>query len=53
MKRDLSQGPRINVLVPESIRKELEAEAQYKLMSISDVVRTALRDRYEQRSKEG
>jgi Ribbon-helix-helix protein, copG family len=46
----LSRGPKINLFVPESIRKELESEAEHRMLSVSAVVREALRQRYEQRS---
>jgi hypothetical protein len=46
----LSRGPKINLFVPKRIREELEAEAEHRMLSVSAVVREALRDRYEQRS---
>jgi hypothetical protein len=50
MKREreyISRWPSVNLRIPETIREELEAEAQHRMLSVSAVVREALRQRYE------
>jgi hypothetical protein len=50
MKREreyISRWPSVNLRIPETIREELEAEAQHRMLSVSAVVREALWQRYE------
>ena len=42
----ISRMPKVNLHIPEAIRKELEAEAQYRMLSISAIVRESLASRY-------
>jgi hypothetical protein len=47
----LSSWPKVNLYVPPAIREQLEAEAQHRALSISDVVRESLAARYAEPSE--
>jgi hypothetical protein len=47
----LSSWPKVNLYVPPRIRDALEAEAQHRALSISDVVRESLAARYAESTK--
>jgi hypothetical protein len=42
----ISRWPSVNLRIPETIRKELEAEAQHRMLSVSAIVRESLAARY-------
>jgi hypothetical protein len=52
MKR-ISTMPKVNLHVPEPIYRELQAEAEYRALSVSAVVREALASKYKTATKKG